>query len=117
MPVAYDPPVTAPSELAVARIAPPPEAQRPAYRLQAEPARRLKNLARVPVLLVSGEFDGRRQTPSIAEYLRQAGCPAEHLRLQDRGIRGNGEFVMMEDNRRQVFDAIEEWIGRTVRIP
>ena len=79
-----------------------------------EPARRLTNLRSVPVLLVSGEYDGRAQTAAVAEYLRQVGCLAEQLRLQDRGLRGNGAMVMLETNRREVFDVLRNWLDRTV---
>jgi len=115
IPVAYDPPAATPAELRIVPVTPPASSGRPPYRLQMEPARRLANLAGIPVLLVSGEYDGRAQTPAVAEYLRQAGCPAEHLRLQERGLRGNGAMVMLETNRRQVFDVLRAWIEQTAR--
>ena len=42
------------------------------------------------------------------------GCLAEQLRLQDRGLRGNGAMVMLETNRREVFDVLRNWLDRTV---
>ena len=47
-------------------------------------------------------------------FLKQAGCDAEDLQLKDRGILGNGHFMMFENNRRQVFDVIRGWIERKV---
>ena len=49
------------------------------------------------------------------EYLKQAGCSAEALQLKDRGIPGNGHFMMLETNRRQVFDVIRGWIEAKVQ--
>jgi hypothetical protein len=43
-------------------------------------------------------------------FLKQAGCDAEELALRDKGILGNGHMMMIENNRRQVFDAIRGWI-------
>ena len=46
--------------------------------------------------------------------LRQAGVPVEFVRLEQRGIRGNGHMVMMEKNNLQVADLIERWIRQRV---
>jgi pimeloyl-ACP methyl ester carboxylesterase len=112
VPVTYDPPVRTVADLQVETVTPSPGSGRPPYRLQREPARRLVHLRDVPILLVSGEYDGRAQTPAVAEYFRQAGCQAEHLRLQDHGLRGNGALVMLESNERDIFDVIRAWVDR-----
>ena len=59
--------------------------------LQQEPARRLRNLPRLPVLLET------RETSSYASYddstlrfLKQASMNVKHLKLADEGIHGNG---------------------------
>ena len=39
---------------------------------------------------------------------------AEEFNLKDKGILGNGHFMMMENNRRQVLDAIRAWIDAKV---
>jgi len=46
--------------------------------------------------------------------LKQAGCKAEDLQLKDHGVLGNGHFMMIENNRRQVFDVIRGWIEKNV---
>jgi pimeloyl-ACP methyl ester carboxylesterase len=74
----------------------------------------VKNLAGIPVVYVSAEQSGRTQGPAVVAALKQAGCDAEELQLKDRGIRGNGHFMMIENNRRQVFDAIRGWIETKV---
>ena len=54
--------------------------------------------------------DGRPQTAAVVEFFNRAGCPAELMRLQDKGIRGNGALSMMETNQHEVFDIIRAWI-------
>jgi hypothetical protein len=87
----------------------------PAYKLQAEGrVRKLKNLAGIPIVFVSAEKSGRTQGPAVVAFLKQAGCDAEELKLKDQGILGNGHFMMIESNRKQVFDLIRGWIETKV---
>ena len=87
----------------------------PAYKLQAEPARRLKNLQGIPIGYIVAERSGRNATP-IVEFLKQAGCNAEAVNLKDKGILGNGHFMMLETNRKQVFDTIRGWLESKVKV-
>jgi pimeloyl-ACP methyl ester carboxylesterase len=113
IPVAYDPPVSDPSELATREVTTPGSPAQP-YTLQAEPARRLRNLAGIPIVYLTAESSGRTQGPAVVAFLKQAGCDAEDLQLKERGIRGNGHFMMFENNRRQVFQVIHAWIQQKV---
>jgi pimeloyl-ACP methyl ester carboxylesterase len=70
----------------------------------------LKNLLGMPIAIVSADRSGRTQGPAAVAFLKQAGCDAEELALRDKGILGNGHMMMIENNRRQVFDAIRGWI-------
>jgi len=110
VPIAYDPPVSDPKELTTRDVIPPPESAVQPYRLQTDPPRTLKNLQRMPIVYVTAEKSGRTQGPAVVAFLKQAGCDAEELQLKDRGILGNGHFMMFENNRRQVFDVIRGWI-------
>jgi pimeloyl-ACP methyl ester carboxylesterase len=112
IPLVYDPPVTDPSQIATRDV--PAEGGAPAYKLQAEPARKLKNLQRIPITYVQAERSGRNGAPLIA-FLKQAGCDAELLRMQDKGVLGNGHFMMLETNRKQAFEVIRAWIESKVR--
>ena len=71
-----------------------------------------KNLQGIPIAYVTAERSGRTQGPALVASLKQAGCDAEDLQLKDRGILGNGHFMMLENNRRQVFDAIRGWLDQ-----
>jgi pimeloyl-ACP methyl ester carboxylesterase len=113
IPLAFEPPVNDPAELkpidvsAVGGV--------PAYKLQSAPARKLKNLAGIPIAYIVAERSGRNATPQV-EFLKQAGCKAEALNLKDKGILGNGHFMMIETNRKQVFDAIRTWLETQVKV-
>src|SRR5258707_8688742 len=74
----------------------------------------LKNLVGIPIVYVTAEKSGRTQGPAVMALLKQAGCDAEDLQLKDRGIFGNGHFMMLENNRRQVFDVIRAWIEQKI---
>jgi pimeloyl-ACP methyl ester carboxylesterase len=107
IPLVYDPPASEPSQLATKEVAAANGV--PAYKLQAEPARKLKNLQGIPIVYVVAEKSGRHSGPVVA-FLKQAGCDAEALELKDKKILGNGHFMMLETNNKQVFDTIREWI-------
>jgi pimeloyl-ACP methyl ester carboxylesterase len=64
----------------------------------------------IPIVYVTAEKSGRTQGPTLVASLKQAGCDADDLQLKDRGVLGNSHFMMLENNRRQVFDVIRGWI-------
>jgi pimeloyl-ACP methyl ester carboxylesterase len=107
VPLLYDPAASDPSQLATRDVP-------GGYKLQAEPARKLRNLAGIPIAYVTAEHSGRTQGPAIVAFLKQAGCDAEDFQLKDKGISGNGHFMMLENNRKQVFDTIREWIEKKI---
>ena len=112
VPLIYDPPVSDPSRLATRDV--PAAGSTPAYKLQSEPPHKLKNLQGIPILFVTAEKSGRTQGPAVVAFLKQAGCEAVDLQLKDRGLLGNGHFMMLENNRRLVFDVIRSWIEEKV---
>ena len=114
IPVAYDPPVSDPSEITT-RVVTPTDAGIQPYRLQEEPARKLKNLQGIPIVIVTAEASfASPGNPGAVAYLKQAGCRAEDLRLVDHGIHGNGHMMMIEKNNRRVLQPIVEWIQKNV---
>ncbi len=112
IPPVYDPPIGDPSEFRTREVA--AAGITPAYKLQQEPARKLKNLQGIPIVMVTAESSGRTQGPPVVAFLKQAGCDAEELQLKDKGILGNGHFMMLETNNRQVFDVIRAWVEAKV---
>jgi pimeloyl-ACP methyl ester carboxylesterase len=110
-PMAYDPPVSDPSQLKTRDVTP---ADGAAYKLQDGTPRKLKNLQGIPIVYVTSEMSGRTGGPGHVEFLKQAGCDAEHIALKDKGVRGNGHFMMIENNRKQVFEVIRTWVETKV---
>jgi len=114
IPVAYDPPVKDVSELKLVDVPSPEEGVAP-YKLQAAPARKLKNLQGIPIVIVTAEGSFNSPgNPGAVAYFKQAGCQAEELRLTKLGIHGNGHMMMVERNSRQVLQPILDWMSKTV---
>jgi pimeloyl-ACP methyl ester carboxylesterase len=111
VPLVYDPPANNPAQLQTKDV---PGPNGTTYKLQADPPRKLKNLLNIPTIYVVAERSGRNGAP-IAAFLKQAGVDAEEFNLKDKGILGNGHFMMLENNRRQVFDAIRGWLETKIR--
>jgi pimeloyl-ACP methyl ester carboxylesterase len=113
IPLEFDPPVADPSQLKTVEM--PASNGLPAYKLQADGSiHKLKNLEGIPIVYVTSERSGRMQGPEVVAFLKQAGCTAEDLHLKDNGVTGNGHFMMLETNRKQVFEVIASWLERNV---
>ncbi|MFG2969390.1 alpha/beta fold hydrolase [Streptomyces sp. NPDC048288] len=91
-PLPYDPPVDSPQELTAASTLP--------------------GLKYLPVAVVEAEASplggGAR---AVAEYLREVGAHADHLRLVDHEVRGNGHGMVLELNHHEVLDVVLTWLG------
>jgi pimeloyl-ACP methyl ester carboxylesterase len=109
-PVRFEPPVSDPSQL---HLTVDTDGPIPLTR-QREPARRLVNLAQVPIAVVTAEvspFSGLDD--HLVTFLRQAGCDVDRVRLAEHGVHGNGHGMMFEKNNRQVLQVILDWlVGR-----
>jgi pimeloyl-ACP methyl ester carboxylesterase len=113
IPLVFDPPVSDASQLATRDV--PAAAGLPAYKLQADDSvHKLRNLQGIPIAFVTAESSGHLQGPEVVAFLKQAGCKADDLQLKDLGVSGNGHFMMIETNRKQVFGLIQNWIERSV---
>jgi pimeloyl-ACP methyl ester carboxylesterase len=113
-PLVFDPPVTDASELKTVEVK-PAEAGRSTYLIQAEPARKLKNLQGIPIALTTSpaSYHWPYDLGTVA-FLRQAGCNVTHIELEKIGITGNAHFLMMERNNREVLQPILEFLDKTV---
>lgn len=119
-PMTYDPPVTDPSQFQLVDHPLPPDSPRPlisSYKLQAEPARKWKNLRGIPIGWLTSEFGGGGSPISNVAFLKQVGCDAEMVRLRDYGIVGNGNLMLLEKNNHEVFGVVREWLDRRVSPP
>ena len=114
VPLAYDPPVADPKDIALTDWTPPAGSPGPnrAFKIQAEPARKLKNLAGIPILWMQGE--NNYSGPAHVQFLKQSGCTAEFVRLRDLGILGNTNLMPLEKNNFEVFGVIRDWLAKHV---
>ncbi|KAL7623187.1 hypothetical protein AAE478_006868 [Parahypoxylon ruwenzoriense] len=81
--------------------------------LQAEepPPRQLVNLTGVRVLLVTAPASYHAQYDwGTVRFLRQAGVHVDHLKLEEKGVHGNGHMMFMEKNSDDVAAEIVKWI-------
>jgi pimeloyl-ACP methyl ester carboxylesterase len=116
-PMTYDPPSSALTDFRLVDHTPPPDSPRPIaspYKLQAEPARKWKNLQKIPIGWLTSEFGAGGSPVANVAFLKQVGCSVEMLRLRDHGILGNGNLMLMEKNNHEVFAVLRGWLDRNV---
>ena len=116
IPLGFDPPAAAASDLRLARQ---DEADGPGLVrcwLQAEPARQLPQMTKVPTVIVTAEASFRATYDHCtSRFLTQAGVVNTHLRLEKLGIHGNGHMMMLEDNSAIIAGAIADWLAANVK--
>ena len=114
--ITYDPPVKDPSEIAVEQQA---EADGPdLFRcwMQKGAPRQLVNLKNTPVMIMAAEASYHQAYDHCtSKYLAQAGVKNEYIRLQDKGIHGNGHMVMIEKNNLDIAKVIDDWVVANVK--
>lgn len=111
LPIAYDPPIGEDASLLIRQNVTAANANVSSCLLQAEPARKLSNIAEVPVLFVTSEasYHAVYDYCSVA-FLRQAGVQVEYLELGKEGVQGNGHFVFLERNNLEIARRVEGWL-------
>ena len=113
-PITYDPPVASASQLSFVALPKDPDVS--TCYVQTAPARKLPNVAKVPILYLSSPSGyNTAWDPCTTKYLTQAGVRYDWLHLQDIGIEGNGHFMFIEKNSDQVAGVVLDWIKRLER--
>src|SRR6266481_5481521 len=116
IPITYDPPAKGSSDLAVEREAKADGPDLFVCWMQKAPARQLVNLKNIPVMVMAAEASYHQvYDHCTAKYLNQAGVKTEYIRLQDKGIRGNGHMVMIEKNNLDIARFVDEWVQKNVK--
>jgi pimeloyl-ACP methyl ester carboxylesterase len=114
--ITYDPPIRDASELAVEREAKADGPDLFVCWMQKAPARQLVNLKNIPVMVMAAEASYHQvYDHCTAKYLDQAGVKTEYIRLQDKGIHGNGHMVMIEKNNLDIARVVDEWVVKNVK--
>jgi pimeloyl-ACP methyl ester carboxylesterase len=116
IPITYDPPLTDPNDLAVVKE---DKADGPDLSIcwkQKEPARQLVNLKGIPTMILVAEASYHAVFDHCtAKWMNQAGVKTDFIRLEDKGIRGNGHMVMIEKNSLDIAKLVDDWIVQNVR--
>ena len=112
IPLTYDPPADeALGDQTPLRTKEHSSANGRTYMLQEEPARELKNLRNIPVLVETAEASYHAGYDEFTvQFLRQAGVNVEHMKLAEKGIHGNGHLQFLELNNLAVIELLERWI-------
>ncbi|OFW17105.1 MAG: hypothetical protein A3F70_17450 [Acidobacteria bacterium RIFCSPLOWO2_12_FULL_67_14] len=112
----YDPPVREAGEILVERDTTADGPDLFVCWMQKTPARQLVNLKRIPVVIMTAEASYHQAYDHCtAKYLKQSGVATEYIRLQDKGLRGNGHMVMLEKNNLDIAHLVDQWIQKNVR--
>ena len=115
-PITYSPPVKNPSELqtVLEEKSDIPGDVVPCY-LQKEPARKLVNLAGIPVVYLSAEGGYHRVFDHcLAKWMNQAGVKTQFVRMEDAGLKGNGHEMMLEKNSDDIAKFMSSWLDKNV---
>ena len=115
-PITYEPAIKTAAELqtALEEKSDIPGDVVPCY-LQKEPARKLVNLTKIPVVYLSAEGGYHRVFDHcLAKWLNQAGVKTEFVKMEDVGLRGNGHEMMLEKNSDDIARYMDGWINKNI---
>jgi pimeloyl-ACP methyl ester carboxylesterase len=113
IPITYDPPLKGDEKLAFVRADAPAKPDLVRCWRQQEPARKLANLTKIPVLIVTSEASYHAAYDDCtAAYLTQAGVPNRQIHLADLGIHGNGHMMMIEKNNQAIAAVMADWLNK-----
>jgi pimeloyl-ACP methyl ester carboxylesterase len=115
-PVHYNPPIKDPTEL---QLVLEDKSDIPgdvvACYVQKEPARKLVNLEKIPVVYLSSEGGYHREYDHcIPKWLNQAGVKTQYVRMEDVGLHGNGHEMMLEKNSDEIAKFMSSWLDKNV---
>ncbi|KDR84448.1 hypothetical protein GALMADRAFT_56615 [Galerina marginata CBS 339.88] len=109
IPVAFSPPIQSATDLQTVVVS---SSTNNVCIQQVEPARKLINVAKVPVLVVTSESGYHSEYDACSvEFLRSGGVAVDHIELPDVGIHGNGHMMFMEKNGLEIADqVVNKWL-------
>ncbi|KAF8887272.1 Alpha/beta hydrolase family-domain-containing protein [Gymnopilus junonius] len=84
---------------------------------QVAPARKLINVSKVPVLVITSESGYHSVYDACSvEFLRSAGVTVGFIYLPDVGVHGNGHLMFMEKNSLDIADkVVHKWLNSVFR--
>ena len=83
---------------------------------QAEPARQLPNLQKMPIMVLTSEasYHAPCADHCTVKYLQQAGIKVTWIKLADLGIKGNSHVMMQEKNNKDIAAVMEHWLDKAL---
>jgi pimeloyl-ACP methyl ester carboxylesterase len=115
VPLTFDPPLKDGEQLAFVRQDKPDRPDLVRCWSQQAQARKLANLAHIPLLIISSEASYHASYDHCtAAYLAQAGVKNTFVHLADVGIHGNGHMMMLEKNSDAIAGVIEGWLNKAL---
>ncbi len=116
VPLTYAPAVKDASELTFVKDDKPDAPDLVTCWQQAEPARQLPNLQKMPIMVMTSEASYHAPYDHCTvKYLRQAGIKPAWIKLADLGIKGNSHVMMQEKNSKEIAAVIYQWLDKAVR--
>lgn len=110
-PMTFDPLPDSASDLGPALASMPDSPDLVRGYLPSGPRRRLNRLAGIPILILSAEASYHAcYDQCTSEFLDWAGVAHDFVRLEDRGIRGNGHMIMLEKNNHRTAGVVLDWL-------
>ena len=84
--------------------------------MQNSPARQLVNIKDIPTMILVSEASYHAVFDHCtAKWMNQAGVKTDFIRLEDRGITGNGHMVMIEKNSLEIAKLLDDWMQKNVK--
>ena len=116
VPLTYAPAVKDASELTFVKDDKPDAPDLVTCWQQAEPARQLPNLQKMPIMVMTSEASYHAPYDHCTvKYLQQAGIKPAWIKLADLGIKGNSHVMMQEKNSKEIAAVIYQWLDKAVR--
>jgi pimeloyl-ACP methyl ester carboxylesterase len=113
VPLSYAPTLASAAELSFVKEEKPDGPELATCWKQAEPARQLPNLQKMPILVLTSEASYHAPYDHCTvKYLQQAGVKPTFIRLADLGIHGNSHVMMLEKNNREIAAVIAKWLDQ-----
>jgi pimeloyl-ACP methyl ester carboxylesterase len=113
LPLTFDPPLAPGEAPAFERETAIPAPGLARGWLQKAPARQLPHLKEMPILVLTAEASYHATYDHLTvRFLEQAGVHPTFLRLEDRGITGNGHMLMLEKNNHAIAGVIMDWLAQ-----
>ncbi|MDO4193328.1 MAG: alpha/beta hydrolase [Erysipelotrichaceae bacterium] len=112
LPLHYEPEITSPADIRLQLLPSETPGINTGWIFQ-EPAPQLPRLSGIPIWIVVSESSYHAGYDHLtSRVLEQCGVPHQFVRLEDKGIHGNGHMMMLEKNHLEVADLILQLLAK-----